>query len=208
MPPEPTDETFKLAKGETLIDALTDRGVTKDAAKALASAIEPVFPSAMIKPGTTFELTLDRQLDFYGRDVTFPVELSFEPGPKETITVRPTKTAASSPRSRAHKAGAKSQYAEFNHFRTKTKVGSSLYGTAKDNKVPDYIIAELTRVFAYDVDFQRQVKAERHLRGVLRQSAHRLVVEAQGAALRAADPRRKDQDLLPLHHQGRPDRLL
>ena len=39
------------------------------------------------------------------------------------------------------------------------KVGSSLYGTAKDNKVPDYIIAELTRIFAYDVDFQRQVKA-------------------------------------------------
>ena len=40
-----------------------------------------------------------------------------------------------------------------------SQVGSSLYATAKDNKVPDYIIAELTRVFAYDVDFQRQVKA-------------------------------------------------
>ena len=39
-------------------------------------------------------------------------------------------------------------------------MGSSLYGTAKDNKVPDYIIAELTRIFAYDVDFQRQVKAD------------------------------------------------
>jgi murein DD-endopeptidase MepM/ murein hydrolase activator NlpD len=38
-------------------------------------------------------------------------------------------------------------------------VGSSLYGAAKDNKVPGYIIAEFTRVFAYDVDFQRQVKA-------------------------------------------------
>ena len=55
------------------------------------------------------------------------------------------------------KAGAKSQYAKVNHFRTVAKVGSSLYGTAKDNKIPDYIIAEFTRIFAYDVDFQRQV---------------------------------------------------
>ena len=41
----------------------------------------------MIKAGTEFELTLDRQQDFYGRDATFPVNLSFKPGPKETITV-------------------------------------------------------------------------------------------------------------------------
>ena len=55
--------------------------------------------------------------------------------------------------------GAISRYATIDHFRTKARVGSSLYATAKDNKVPDYITAELTRVFAYDVDFQRQVKA-------------------------------------------------
>ena len=52
-----------------------------------------------------------------------------------------------------------SRYAQVDHFRTKSRVGSSLYGTAKDNKVPGYIISELTRVFAYDVDFQRQVRA-------------------------------------------------
>jgi murein DD-endopeptidase MepM/ murein hydrolase activator NlpD len=39
------------------------------------------------------------------------------------------------------------------------RVGSSLYATAKDNGVPDYIISEFTRVFGYDVDFQRQVRA-------------------------------------------------
>ena len=57
------------------------------------------------------------------------------------------------------RAGTKSQYAQINNFRTQAKVGSSLYGTAKDNKIPDYIIAEFTRIFSYDVDFQRQVKA-------------------------------------------------
>lgn len=159
VPPEPTDETFELAKGETLIGALTDRGVGREAAKALADAIEPVFPATQMKTGTRFELTLDRQFDFYGRDVIFPVELSFQPGPNETITVEADEDGRFVAAIAGAKAGAKSQYADYNHFRTRAKVGSSLYGTAKDNKVPGYIVAELTRIFAYDVDFQRQVKA-------------------------------------------------
>ena len=159
VPPEPTDESFKLAKGQSLVDVLTDRGVSQEAAKALVASINPIFPVNMIKPGTTFELTLDRQIDFYGREVIFPVELSFDPGPKETLTVEADEDGRFAAAIEGARAGTKSQYAQFNHFRTQSKVGSSLYGTAKDNKVPDYIIAEFTRVFAYDVDFQRQVKA-------------------------------------------------
>ncbi|MFN4144154.1 M23 family metallopeptidase [Aestuariivirga sp.] len=159
VPPEPTDETFRLAKGETLIEALTERGVSKDAANALAAAVEPIFPATMMKEGTAIELTLDRQIDFYGREVIFPVELSFEPGPKERLTVQADEDGRFVAAINGARDGSASKYAEFNHFRTKAKVGSSLYATAKDNKVPDYIIAEFTRIFAYDVDFQRQVKA-------------------------------------------------
>ncbi len=159
VPAEPTDETFKLAKGETLIDALSDRGVSIEAARALVSALEPVFPSRMMKEGTDFELTLDRQLDFYGREVTFPVQLSFKPGPNETINVEADEDGRFVAAVEGAKAGTMSKYAQINHFRTRSKVGSSLYGTAKDNKIPDYITSELTRVFSYDVDFQRQVKA-------------------------------------------------
>jgi murein DD-endopeptidase MepM/ murein hydrolase activator NlpD len=158
-PPEPVDETFNLAKDQTLVDALTDLGVTKEAAQALVTAIEPVFPTSMIRVGTKFEVTLDRQQDFYGRDATYPVELSFQPGPAETIKVQSDEDGQFTAMIDGAKEGAKSQYAQYNHFHTKAKVGASLYSTAKDNKVPEYIVAELTRVFAYDVDFQRQVKA-------------------------------------------------
>ena len=157
-PAEPIDETFKIAKGRNLVDELTNRGVTKEAAQALAAAMEPVFPARMITAGTEFELTLDRQQDFYGRFATFPVELSFKPGPKETITVEADEDGRFVARVDGKTDGAKSQYAQIVQFRTKARVGSSLYATAKDNKVPDYIISELTRVFSYDVDFQRQVK--------------------------------------------------
>jgi len=158
-PAEPIDETFKLAEGRTLTDELVDRGVTKEAAQALVAAVEPVFPAKMMKPGTEFELTLDRQQDFYGRDVTFPVEISFKPGPDETIKIEADEDGRFVASIAGAKGATKSQYARYNHFRTKTLVGSSLYSTAKDNKIPDYIVSELTRIFAYDVDFQRQVKA-------------------------------------------------
>jgi murein DD-endopeptidase MepM/ murein hydrolase activator NlpD len=157
-PAEPTDETFKIAKGSTLIDALIDRGVTKEVAQALSASIEPIFPARMIKSDMEFSLTLDRQQDFYGRDATFPVELSFKPGPKEIITVQADDEGRFVASVDGKKEGAKSQYAQITQFKTKAKVGASLYGTAKDNKVPDYIISELTRAFSYDVDFQRQVK--------------------------------------------------
>ena len=157
-PPEPVDQTFTLAKGETLVDSLVDLGVTKESAQALAAAIEPIFPASMLKAGAEFEVTLDRQQDFYGRDATFPVELTFKPGPGETIKVEADEDGTFTAAITGAKEGTKSQYAEINHFHSKNKVGSSLYATAKDNKIPDYIIAELTRVFSYDVDFQRQVK--------------------------------------------------
>ena len=182
--------------------------MTKEAAQALVQALNSVFPASQMAPGTRFELTLDKQQDFYGRDVIFPVQLSFRPGPQETIIVEADEDGTFTARVDGEKEGTLSRYAQVDHFRTKSRVGSSLYGTAKDNKVPGYIISELTRVFAYDVDFQRQVRASDSFEVFLRQPAHRVLDQAQGAPLRAAYPCRKDQDLVPLHHQGRRHRLL
>jgi murein DD-endopeptidase MepM/ murein hydrolase activator NlpD len=158
-PPEPVDESFRIAKGHTLVDELADRGVTKDAAKALAAALEPVFPATMMKEGTEFELTLDQQQDFYGRYVIFPVRLAFKPGPKEEIVIEADEDGQFVAKIDGEETKKLSRYAAVTQFRSRAKVGSSLYATAKDNNVPDYITAELMRVFSYDVDFQRQVKA-------------------------------------------------
>lgn len=157
-PPEPVDETIRLAEGETLIDGLVDKGVARDSAQALVAALEPIFPTRMLKAGTVFEVTLDRQQDFYGREVTFPVELSFKPGPKETITVEADEDGQFTASIEGAKEGTMSRYALVNQLHTKVKVGAGIYATAKDNRIPSYIINELTRVFSYDVDFQHQVK--------------------------------------------------
>lgn len=156
-PPEPVDETFKLAKGGDLKRALIDRGVSKNAAEQLVRSIDPVLPSKLIKPGTTFDVTFDRQIDFYGREVIFPVELSFKPGPKETILVTADEDGNFEAAISGKGEGAKSQYAIVDNYQANIKVGSSLYTSAKDNKIPDYIVSEFTRIFSYDVDFQNQI---------------------------------------------------
>jgi murein DD-endopeptidase MepM/ murein hydrolase activator NlpD len=158
-PPEPVDQTFRVTKMGGLRQELLNRGVTKSAADAVIAAINPIMPTAMIKPGTAVEVTLDRQQDFYGREAIVPVELSFKPGPKETVVVEANEDGGFDARIDGKRDGAKSQYAEIRHLRARARIGSSLYGTAKDNLIPDYIVSEFTRVFSYDVDFQRQVSA-------------------------------------------------
>jgi murein DD-endopeptidase MepM/ murein hydrolase activator NlpD len=170
-PPEPVDERFKLAKGSTLKRELIDRGVSKAAAEELVRAIEPVVAMKSIKSGTEVDVTFDRQIDFYGREVTFPVELSFKSSAKQTVLVTADEDGnfevsvtgkAEEPVIASKPDDKKTEtppavVAE--HFRAQAKIGPGIYSTAKDNKIPDYIISEFTRVFSYDVDFQNQVGA-------------------------------------------------
>jgi murein DD-endopeptidase MepM/ murein hydrolase activator NlpD len=164
-PPEPIDETFQLAKGSTLIEALANRGVPQATAEALAASIDPVYPLSRIAPGTKFEVTFDRQIDFYGREVTFPVEVAFKTDSNETVTVDSDEDGQfatqidGAPKPEAPETPKVAAKPVITQFRSVAQIGAGLYSTAKDNKIPDYIVGEFTRVFSYDVDFQRQVEA-------------------------------------------------
>jgi murein DD-endopeptidase MepM/ murein hydrolase activator NlpD len=166
-PPEPVDETFKLAKGMTLEDTLVDRGVSKATAEELVRSVERAMKSKQIAAGTEFEVTFDRQIDFYGREVIFPVELSFRTAERQSVLavadedgnfVVDVTGKAEEPKI-AVKPPTEKPVVVAENFRAKDSIGPSFYGTAKDNKIPDYIVSEFTRVFSYDVDFQHQVQA-------------------------------------------------
>jgi murein DD-endopeptidase MepM/ murein hydrolase activator NlpD len=158
-PPDPVDETITLDQGQSLTDRLVALGATKAAARALAEAVEPVFPTSLIKPGQTFVVTLDKQPDFYGNDVIYPVRLSFSPGPKEEIVVEADIDGTFEARLQGGTENGRSRYLASPHYLAKGKIESSLYGTAAEEGVPAYIIAEMMQVFSFDVDFQRQIHA-------------------------------------------------
>jgi murein DD-endopeptidase MepM/ murein hydrolase activator NlpD len=157
-PPEPVDSTIMLAKGESLEDRLIALGVTIEAARALSKAIEPVYPQQLIKPGQVFEVTLDKQQDFYGNDVIFPVRVTFTPAPNEQIVVESDEDGRFAAHLSADKEKAQPLFASAPQYRAKARISSTLYASAKDQGIPDYIISEMMRIYAYDVDFQRQVR--------------------------------------------------
>jgi murein DD-endopeptidase MepM/ murein hydrolase activator NlpD len=158
-PPDPVDRTITLEPGQTLTDRLVELGVTTSAAHELQGAMEPVFPADLIKPGQTFTVTLDRQPNFYGygSDVIYPVRLSFAPGPDEEVVVEAELDGQFAARLQGGAADGRSRYLSSPHYLAKGKIESSLYGTATEEGVPAYIIAELMQVFSFDVDFQRQI---------------------------------------------------
>ena len=160
-PAEPVDESFTVAEGSNLIAEMTSRGVANATAEALVASIEALFPAKQIKAGTKFDVTFDRQIDFYGREVTFPVAVSFDQQGKGTINIdsdedgqfTATFEEPATPQSKSAAAIA----AVITQFHTSASVGSGINTAGADNKVPDYIMAEFSRVYSYDVDFQRQV---------------------------------------------------
>jgi murein DD-endopeptidase MepM/ murein hydrolase activator NlpD len=156
-PPEPVDKTITVEPEGTLASRLVDLGVTAEAARLLMEAIEPVFPTRLLKSDQTFTVTLDKQLDFYGNEVIYPVRLSFSPGPEEEIVVDAELDGQFVARVQGDAENGRSRYVSSPHYMARAKIESSLYSTAVEEGVPPYIIAQMMQVFSFDVDFQRQI---------------------------------------------------
>ncbi len=161
LPPEPVDEIIILQDGESLIGRLIALGIASNTAKQLAQALEPVFPAKLLKTGQKFLVTLDKQQDFFGNFVIFPVELSFAPGPSEEITIESNDEGRFFVRVNGQQNLQPSKYAapRSGQYRIAGRVTSSLYATALDKGVPKYIINQVIRAFSHDVDFQRETGA-------------------------------------------------
>ncbi len=157
-PPEPVDKTIVLAKGGELTEELVELGITIETARAMANAIEPIFPTKLMRDGQTFTVTLDQQQDFYGNDVIYPVQVTFSPGPNENIVVEADEDGRFIARVDGAGEGARSRYATAPHYRAKGQISSTLYTTALDQGVPENVINEVIRAFSFDLDFQRQVR--------------------------------------------------
>ncbi len=159
LPAEPIDEVIVLKSGETLTQRLVELGVTLASARAVASAIEPVYPGRLVKVGQNYTITLDKEQDFYGNEVIAPVRVSFTPPGGEEIIVESDDDGRYMAMIDGKQARPVSQVADAPHFRTRAKITSSLYATAKDNGVPTHIINAAMKVLSYEIDLQRQIQA-------------------------------------------------
>ena len=159
LPPEPVDEELVLRRGDTLIGRMVDLGVTIESARALAAAIEPVFPGRLVRVGQRYSVTLDRQQDFYGNEVIAPVRVSFTPPGGEELIVESDDDGRYIATSGGKKAKPLSRIANAPHYRARAKVSSSVYAAARDNGVPNYVVNAAMKVLGHNIDLQRQIHA-------------------------------------------------
>ena len=164
-PPEPVDMTLTLKKGEKLEDKLIRLGVKPATARVLAQRLRNA--RAKIPAGGKIALTLDRQLDFFGSDAIYPVYLSFvdisgrrvivDTDEDGGFLVHTLSSKLARSKGKKNKAGKKASPAQdFHHVRG--RVTSTLYAAARDKGVPRYIISQMLRAFAHQVDLQRQIR--------------------------------------------------
>ncbi len=159
LPAEPVDEQIVLKSGETLIQRLVELGVTLNSARAVAAAIDPVYPGRLVRVGQAYTVTLDKEQDFYGNHVIAPVRISFTPPGGEEVIVESDDDGRYVAMVGGKQAKPGNQVADAPHFRTRAKITSSLYATAKDNGVPSHIINAAMKVLGYEIDLQRQIQA-------------------------------------------------
>ena len=185
LPAEPEDRTFTLKAGERIVDKLLAMGVSESAALALVKALEPIYPEKLIRPGQKFSVTIDRQQDFYGSEVLYPVYFAFSPRPGENIVLEADEEGRFSVRTEgiatadSGKPGAivrprarprglvaetgkadshqKRRFADARYVRARGRVSSSLYAAARDQDIPSYIISQMLKAFSYSIDLQRQI---------------------------------------------------
>ncbi len=157
--PDAEEKLIAFEAGDSLPGLLTSIGATPDAAQALTAAVELIFPLKNISEGQEFSITLEFRPDFYGKYVPYPSRLVFSPVPGEQVVVEADARGRYLARIDGEgDSDGSSLLANLPYQMIESEVTSSLYSDAKEEGVPEHIIAEVMRVHAYDVDFEREIK--------------------------------------------------
>lgn len=154
---EPGVTSLKLARGENFVDALRRAGVRAEDRNAAAAAFGRLYDLRRLRPGQELRLTTaapaqtlfqmvaeGHEPQFYLLGLDFKVDAANRVVLKRladgTYAAKPVAVRLST--RLASVSG---------------RINGSLYNTAKRIGAPDKVVADLAAIFAYDVDFQREV---------------------------------------------------
>jgi murein DD-endopeptidase MepM/ murein hydrolase activator NlpD len=153
----PRETRVTLAKGETFVDALKRAGVRAEDRNDAAYAFGKIYNLRRLRPGQEFALTIGAPAKTLFQAVSekdpppgYLLSLDFRVDAEKRITL-----------SRNHAEGYAAK--EFlTPLMTRVaavdgRIDGSLYLSAKRQGAPDEVIAGLAQMFAYDVDFQREI---------------------------------------------------
>lgn len=157
LPAAPHETRVLLTRGETFVDALRRANVRIEDRNAAAAAFAREYNLRALRPGQEFALTISRPYRTVfqtaaaseGADAHL-LALDFRVDPKTRLTL--SRGADGAFRAVRWEAPMTTRLVAI-----AGPIHGSLFASAKRQGAPDEVIAQLSTVFAYDVDFQREV---------------------------------------------------
>lgn len=153
----PHETRIVLAKGETFVDALRRAGVRASDRNEAALAFGKLYNMRRLRPGqelvlTVVEpnLTLFQFVSLEDAPPLFLLSLDFKVDSENQISLKRAPNAR-------YDATQTTTPLTTRIAAARGKIDGSLYLSAKRQGAPDEVIAGLAQMFAYDVDFQRDV---------------------------------------------------
>ena len=143
--PENISREVELDTDQTFADLLGEAGAADEEAAAAEQALAKVFPLKQIKAGQEVRLSFTRTAD----DETLN-DASFQPSDTQEITI-------SRKADGTYEASLKAIPLVRARLAARLDIRSSLYDAGNRGGVPHAVMASLMRIYAHDVDFQRDL---------------------------------------------------
>jgi len=153
----PRDVSITLANGEAFVDALTRAGVRAEDRNAAAYALGKLYNMRRLRPSQEIKLTLAEPNRTFFQDISSPhafpsylLALDFRIDAENRILLKRRADGAYDAEETATPLTTRIAAIE-------GRIDGSLYLSAKQLGAPDEVVAGIAQMFAYDVDFQREI---------------------------------------------------
>ncbi|WP_454918947.1 peptidoglycan DD-metalloendopeptidase family protein [Xanthobacter sediminis] len=148
-----SDTTVVVKKGDTIVSILTDAGVSKEDARALSVAFGR-GKEGTVKDGLRLRMLLQQDGE---RILPLRVSLFSDSGHEGTIALSDRNEFVNVPEPAETETTGVSEDTD-DDSGPGVRLYESIYETALRNEIPRSVIADLIRVYSFDVDFQRRVR--------------------------------------------------
>ena len=142
----PRDEILKINPGDTIAGTLQNSGVSGAEAYRAVKAISRFYDPKLVKPGQVISISMEPTEQ--GMALS---SLSMKMGSTKELIIDKDKNGIFRPSLIEKKVVLKMKAA-------KATISSSLYASAARAGIPASIIAEMIRLYSYEVDFQRDTR--------------------------------------------------
>jgi murein DD-endopeptidase MepM/ murein hydrolase activator NlpD len=137
-----------VKRGDTLLDLLVREGVARDQAHEVVGALKPVFDPRRLRHKQSVTMTYEAPDENSFEFKSLNIKLD----PEHEVRVARCEDNSFTANEIINEFETRTQRAEF-------AIDSSLYVAADQNGVPFDMLLPIINVFAYDVDFQRDIRS-------------------------------------------------